>query len=157
MPSSSSRSTYTELTLVHLYRIVFSRLLSAKMPSQTEFLTNEFALILDITKGDLARTLKPVYDTDRSTWAGWRADIKEWNELQASNAKLRRSSKILAAGNALADVGAELFRVGRSAEATRFCELGEQMWGFSLDVYDEEERLKGGGDYWSDSACDMEY
>ena len=60
------------------------------------------------------------------------------------------------AGNALADVGAELFRAGRSEEAARFCELGEQVWGWSVEVFEDEERCNAGADYYSGSGSAME-
>lgn len=137
--------------LIHSYRIVFSRLMAASLHTQTSYITDHFAEILDIGKQDLMRTVKPIYDADRTTWASWKANIRQWNDLQASNAKLKRSSKILSAGNALADVGAELFRVGRNEEASKFCEFGEIVWSWSMEAFEEEERLKGLG-YWSDSA-----
>ena len=104
------------------------------------------------------RTIKPLYDADRTTWTGWKADIKQFNDLQASNAKMRRSSKIMYAGNALADVGAELFRCGRNAEAARFCEMGEQVWGMSVEQYEDEERYKAGHDYYDNGeSMEMRY
>jgi hypothetical protein len=154
MASSSTRSTYTEISLVHLYRIAFARLWSAGLHRQAEFITTAFADVLDINKLQLTRVLKPVYEPNRGSRASWMADIKQWNELQASNAKLRRSTKILAAGNALADAGAELFRAGRKDEGERFCEYGEVIWGFSVDEFEREEAVKSGGRNWVDMEVD---
>ena len=148
MASSSSRSTFTELTIVHYYRIAFTRLWSAGLHSQAEFITTKFAEVLDIEVQQLTGVLKPIYEPSRGSRASWLADIKQWNELQASNLKLRRSPKIYAAGNALADVGAELFRTGRKDEGERFCEYGEAVWGWSVNEFEKEEAWKNGGADW---------
>ena len=157
MASSSSRSTIHELTLIHHFRIVAARLNSARLPNHASWLTDHFAAVLDISKPELMKSLKPVYDTTHTTWTSWKADIKQWNELQASNAKLKRSAKVMYAGNALADVGAELFRAGRNEDAARFCELGEQVWGWSVEVLEEEERYRAGVEYYADGDSDMKY
>ena len=75
-------------------------------------------------------------------WVGCGSDIKQWNELQASNLKLRRSSKIRSASNALSDVGAQLFQVGRDAEAARFCEMAEEVAGWYVAEFEHEEKVK---------------
>lgn len=155
MPSSSTRSTYTELRLIHLYRVIFSRLVACRCMEQAAFISDKFSELLDISKVELNRTLKPTYDAEKHTEAGWKADIKQWTDLQTSNAKLRQSSKFMSAGNALADVGAELFRTGRNEEAAKFCGYGDTVWEWSLAAYAEEERFKTGGDYYSD--VEMEY
>jgi hypothetical protein len=156
MPSSSSRSTFHELSLIHYFRIVSARLNSARLPKQASWITDHFVEILDISKPELMKTIKPLYDPSHTTWAGWKADIKQFNDLQASNAKVTRSAKIMYAGNALADVGAELFRAGRNGEAASFCELGEQVWGWSVEAYEEEQRHKAGVQYYADGDQEME-
>jgi hypothetical protein len=157
MPSSSTRSTYTELNLVYLYRIAFSRLWSSGLRKDAESVTTQFAEVLDISRADLMRSLKPVYDPTKSTWAGWRGDIKHWNELQISNAKLKLSSKICAAGNAMADAGAELFKAGRKVEGEAFCESGAELWKISAEEFEEEERVKRWRDGDSDAEMDLDY
>ena len=142
--------------LVHYFRIVSARLTSARLPKHASWLTDHFAEILDISKPELMKTIKPIYDSNHTTWASWKADIKQFNDLQASNARLSRSAKIMYAGNALTDVGAELFRAGRNEEAARFCELGEQVWGWSVEVEEEEQRYKARWTYYGDGDEVME-
>jgi hypothetical protein len=54
----------------------------------------------------------------------------------------------------LADAGGELFRSGRKEEGERFCEYGEVLWGFSVDAFEREEAVKGGGVDWVDMEVD---
>lgn len=116
--------------------------------------TTHFAEALDISPAELNLSLKPVFDANKSTWAGWRGYITHWNDLQASNMKLRLSSKICSAGNAMSDAGGELFRAGRKVEAEAFCEEGRRFWAMSVKELEWEERelrLRGG-----DSVSEME-
>ena len=127
MPSSSTRSTELENTLRHYSKIAFLRLYSSDMTSQAHFVTKQFAEALDMSEFELMATLKPVYHTNPTRLDKFRAELKVWNEIESSNHRMRTSDKICSAGNALADTGATLFKVGRDKEAACFCEWGESL------------------------------
>lgn len=57
--------------------------------------------------------------------AKFRSGGQYWAKLQEKQWKLARSAQISLAGDALSDAGAALFKVGRDAEAARFCECGK--------------------------------
>lgn len=143
MPSSSNRSTYTELNLVYLYRIAFARLTSTGLHSQAQFITAQFADALDIDTKELTKALKPSYDPIRSGSDSWRADVKHWNELRASNIKMKRSSKICSAGNALSDAGTGLAGFGRHVEGDRFCGWAQELFRWSLEEMEREDAVRG--------------
>ena len=105
--------------------MAFVRLFSSGLKTQAEFLTHQFAEILDMSESEMVSTLKPVYTRTISGHIKAAAEMKFWQELEASNRTMRRSDKISSAGNVLADTGAALFRVGRRAEAAKFCDWGE--------------------------------
>lgn len=125
MPSSSNRSTELEKHLCQLYKITFVRLFSSGLKTQADFVTQQFAEILDMSESEMLSSLKPVYTRTFSGHIKAASEMKFWQELEASNRAMRRSDKISSAGNALADTGAALFKVGRKAEAAKFCDWGE--------------------------------
>lgn len=96
------------------------------MSRQADFVSDQFAEILDMSRSELMALLKPSYHPDRCTIESYKAEVKQWDDLQASNARMRQSARISSAGNALADVGAVLFKVGRDSEASKFCEWGSK-------------------------------
>ena len=107
--------------------------------SQVKIVTSEFAVILDIGPHALFASLKPKYEPERNTFDQYKADCKAWEDLQTLTMRLRRSEKICYAGNALADAGAVLSKVGRGQEAAKFCGWGEQLWQMASAAYEEEE------------------
>ena len=127
MPSSSTRSTELEKALRHFYKIAFLRLYSSNMMPQAHFVTKQYAEILDMGESDLMATLEPVYHGETASLEKYKTELKVWNELETSNCRMRRSDKLCSAGNAMADTGATLFKVGREKEAMNFCEWGESF------------------------------
>lgn len=141
MPSSSNRSTELEKHLRQLYKIAFVRLFASGLKTQAHFVTQQFAEILDMSELEMVNTLKPVYTRTTLGRLKIAAEIKFWQELEASNRTMRRSDKISSAGNALADTGAALFKVGRGAEAAKFCDWGES--GLRFDEKDVGTNICG--------------
>ena len=136
MPSSSTRSTLIELSLLHQYRTTVVRLWGCHMIQEANIITEHFTEILDIDNKELISLLRPRWIPD---------SLKHWNELQFSNARMRQSAKIYSAGSALADAGAELFKVGRDNEASTLCSLGSELWGMAISENEFEEKFKYSG------------
>ena len=136
MPSSSTRSTLVELTLLHYYRIACARLYFSRGTHDANIVTNQFADLLDIDPSDLVSLLHPRWNMDYS---------KHWQELEQSSARMRRSEMICGAGNALSDAAAVLSKAGRSAEATRLSNDASVLWGISLQECEREDWFNHSG------------
>lgn len=119
------------------------------MFKEANIITKQFTELLDIDESDLVSLLRPRWSPDY---------VKHWHELEMSNACMRQSAKICSAGNALADVGAELFKVGRDAEASKLCAMGSELWKMAISENEFEEKFKFTGGSRNDPIdLDMKY
>ncbi|KAI7199125.1 hypothetical protein KC316_g3385 [Hortaea werneckii] len=129
MPSSSTRSTLLERTLLYYFRTVIVRLHShGQMEAEFDFYVSQFSILLDMPVAQLVDKVLPDY-IEGTGWSAWKAD-RNWIRMLKQEANGQDPSVTVGrAAQDLASVGAALFQVGRDVEARSWCQ-----WAAELDV-----------------------
>ncbi|KAK4544201.1 hypothetical protein LTR36_004411 [Oleoguttula mirabilis] len=139
MSSSSTRSTWLEQQLHWYFKHVYHRLSQANVPNECNFILEQFANLLDISESDLVGTLQLRYTTGMDLDA-YKKEVLSLRALKAEIAKQKQSGKLYEAAKCLANVGAELYKVGRGEEARDWCEWGAELEGVGWKIWEQERR-----------------
>ncbi|KAK5112291.1 hypothetical protein LTR85_011563 [Meristemomyces frigidus] len=138
MASSSTRSTWLENQLHWHCKQIYHRLQQANTPEECHFILQQFAGLLDISVSDLQGTMRPTLSGNN--FEAYKREKKSLTELRAEIGKKSKSGNVYDAARCLADVGAELFKVGRAEEARSWCEWGDYLEGVAWSIYDDEQQ-----------------
>lgn len=125
MPSSSTHDTSLEKRIFWHFKVIYARLRACRFDRETDIITHWYAELLEIPGNVLQ---------DQAY-----ADANLWSNVfkHARNKDRKESENVEIIANMTADVGAVLFRFGRSAEAAQMCENADA-------VYDWQQKLERG-------------
>ncbi|GAB1737172.1 hypothetical protein NU219Hw_g854t1 [Hortaea werneckii] len=127
MPSSSTRSTLLERTLLYYFRTVIVRLHShAQMEAELEIYIHEFSILLDMPVVQLVDKVLPDY-IQGTDWNAWKAD-QDWIRMLMQEANGQNPSvTVTQVAQDLGSVGTALSHVGRDVEARRWFEWAAEL------------------------------
>lgn len=123
--SSSTRTSWQECALQHLWQRADIGLKSAEMYSYAKYMTTVFAEVLDCAPEELARNSWPPGFAGRAE-TKIRETKHEMRAIIRGNLQYSRSGKIWSVSCALAEAIEVLEKVGRGKETVKFSEAGKQ-------------------------------
>ncbi|KAF2208375.1 hypothetical protein CERZMDRAFT_101444 [Cercospora zeae-maydis SCOH1-5] len=131
MPSSSTSTTSQECLILSHYKILCARLCTVGFNQAASTITDWYAGLLESSATEL--------------WQHASKDKKWWTEMAEYSNKPGKtpSDGAYAAGNLVSDSAAVLFRFGRNMEATRFCELADEVieWAQQVEMSEKERSV----------------
>lgn len=120
MPSSSTRNTTQELTLQVSWRIAYTHLHDLGAHAFAEWVTEGFAVVLDIGSEDLI--------SSAGTREHGRDDCNDRqvsDAIRAQGARMSEAEQVEAAATACMEAAEALGQFGREKEGEDFVEMGE--------------------------------
>ncbi|KAI6914667.1 hypothetical protein KC318_g828 [Hortaea werneckii] len=139
MPSSSTRSTLLERTLLYYLRTVIVRLHShGQMEAEFDFYISQFSILLDMPVAQLVDKVLPDY-VEGTNWNAWKAD-QNWVRMLKQEANGQDPSVTIGqVAQDLGSVGAALFQVGRDVEARSWCQWAAELEAMRNNTLEEAD------------------
>lgn len=128
MPSSSTRTTQTELTLLYYFKTSYYRLDRRALSKCQDYLVSCFAEVLDMPEEQLRSVLSPRFTGGDQDYDEYLADCETLKYSRWQSLEKKTSLNVWEAGRDLAEVGEALFRVGREVEGAQW-----QQWSSQLE------------------------